>query len=157
MVLCPRAMVLEGVSVSRSVVVSQLQDGCWHETGRLHSRWGKEWNDCTDHPGPLFSGVASLSQRPSRSPLELPQPELGIFMSLMEAQCCRVSVSWARGHREESRNLISRKKREMDTEEMTNSICPEDHPGGKGALPLLSSFPPLLKQQWAGDLVSILN
>ena len=80
-----------------------------------------------------------------------------IFMSLMEAQCCRVSVSWARGHREESRNLISRKKREMDTEEMTNSICPEDHPGGKGALHFLFSFPPLLKQQWAGDLFSILN
>ena len=57
MTLCRWVTVLEGVSVSRLVVVSQPQDGCWHETGRLHSRLGKKWDDYSDQPGPLFSGV----------------------------------------------------------------------------------------------------
>ena len=113
--------------------------GCLTAAGWLLAwgRWGREWNGCTGHLGALFSGAASPSQRPSRKSARASSARASGLMSLTEAQCCLASVSWARVHREESRNLIGREKRGMDTEWMANSVYPEDHPGGKGALPLL--------------------
>lgn len=48
------------------------------------------------------------------------------------------SVSWARVT-EEKPESHQQEEEGMDTEWMANSVCPEDHPGGKGALSLLPS------------------